>query len=649
MGATATGAAIRSNGDHERWERDPVDRWPIGRLGGTESRPVGVEDEPTLTYQSAERFGEGGDRAASLCILFAMKITRMMGHLLWVAGLLTSCSGPSEAPDASVVTDTSLLSESKASDLRSPVTDPYDSGGVMLPEQAAYDVLFYDLAIEVLPDEKALRGRVGVEASVGSPLAQFVLDLDSKLDVTDVIGIDEDMARTPLPFERRGGKIWISLGRTFQPGERISVEVGYGGQPREAVKAPWDGGVTWGKTPSGEHWIATTCQTIGADVWWPVKDHVSDEPDSMNLHVTVPKPLVAACNGRLERVDETETHRTYNWYISTPINVYNVALNIAPYDAIETEYTSVTGETMPVTFWVLPEDVESGRQVLPEFLDHLRFFEEVLGPYPFRADKYGIAQTPHLGMEHQTIIAYGANFDNGAMTRGEDWGFDALHHHELSHEWWGNLVTNAEWSDMWIHEGFGSYMQPLYLEARQGKERYHAYMASVRDRMTNEHPLADRRTLSAGEIYGSDIYFKGAWVLHTLRYLIGNEAFGNALRRMAYPNSDWEARTDGSQCRFVRTDDFVSLVERITTQDLDWFFEVYVRQPKLPELVIDRADDAVTLHWMTVGELAFPMPVQVSINGEVQRVEVSNEPVRVAVPAGAEVEIDPNDWILREK
>ena len=358
--------------------------------------------------------------------------------------------------------------------------DPYDSGGPLIVEQAAYDVTYYDLAVALDPADSTIAGTLRMDARVVAPAAVVALDLDTLLAIESVSLTDLESA-VPLPFRRSGGRVFVDLPYTKQPGDALSLTVEYGGRPRVAPRPPWDGGVQWTTTPAGAPWIATSNQMIGADVWWPNKDHVSDKPDSMRIHVTVPDPLVVAANGRLERTtDNGDGTWTYHWFVSTPISAYNVALNIAPYEVIEERYRSVTGETFPVIFWVLPENVDDGRALMPEILEHLRWFEKTVGPYPFRADKYGVVQTPHLGMEHQSIIAYGANFDNGSMTGGVDWGFDALHHHELSHEWWGNLVTNADWKDMWIHEGFGSYMQALWLEDTQGIERYHEYMASIR-------------------------------------------------------------------------------------------------------------------------------------------------------------------------
>ena len=325
---------------------------------------------------------------------------------------------------------------------------------------------------------------------------------------------------------------------------------------------------------------------IGADVWWPNKDHVSDKPDSVAIAVTVPQPLVVATNGRFVSVEPADGGwQTWRWFVSTPISAYNVALNIAPYRTIRQRYESVTGEEFLVAFYVLPEDEERGRAFFPEILEHLRWYERRVGPYPFRADKYGVAQTPHLGMEHQSIIAYGANFDNRSMTGGVDWGFDALHHHELAHEWWGNLVTNADWKDMWVHEGFGTYMQVLWMEDTQGVSRARDYLQSFRRTIGNRLPMAPEDSQSAQDIYrGHDIYFKGAWVLHTLRWVIGDEAFFRAVRRMAYPDSALQRTTDGSAVRFVTSRDFETIVEVESGSDLRWFFDVYLRSAELPRL-----------------------------------------------------------------
>lgn len=523
----------------------------------------------------------------------------------------------------------------------------YDSGGPLMPEQAAYDVTFYDLAVAVQPADSSISGRVRVNAAIVQPLEWFVLNLDTTLTVRSVVAVSAGGERHERSFERRGGQIWIPFPLMKQPGEEVTLEVAYGGQPRIAPNPPWEGGFTWARTPNGAPWIATTCQQEGADVWWPVKDHVSDEPDSMAVHVTVPEPLVVASNGRLrDVVFASDGRRTYHWFVSTPINTYDVALNIAPYRVIEDSFQSVAGDAFPVKFWILPSDYENGKRLFAEIKEQLRWYEEMLGPYPFRADKYGVAQTPHLGMEHQSIIAYGAGFDNTAMT-DENWGFDTLHHHELSHEWWGNLVTNADWRDMWLHEGFGTYMQALYAEHLNGMDAYHAYAADMRRGVENDLPIAPRESQTSKEIYEASIYAKGGSVLHTLRYLIGDEAFFEALRRMAYPDSALRQVTDGAQCRFATTRDFITIAERAAGQELDWFFDVYVRQAALPRLVTERQGDTLTLRWDAPGDRPFPMPVEVEIGGATRRVEMSSGEATLSVPDGAEPVIDPKHWILK--
>ena len=528
---------------------------------------------------------------------------------------------------------------------------PTDSGGPLMPEQAAYDVTFYDLALKVDPAGQSIEGTLTATARIVHPTEWFVLDLDTPLAVESVSAVGGDGQATPLEFERRGGKIWIAFPLTRQPGETVKVAVRYGGKPRVAPRPPWVGGFIWAKTAAGEPWIATACQNDGADLWWPCKDHPSDEADSMALHVTVPEPLVVAANGRLEGVSKNgDGTQTFNWLMTVPMNNYSVALNIAPYRTIEGQFKSVTGETVPVTFWVLPEDYEKGKQLFPQIAEHLAFFEKYLGPFPFRADKVGVAQTPHLGMEHSTVTAYGANFRNNA------YGFDGLLFHELGHDWWANLVTASDWRDFWLHEGFQSYMDALYAGALKGEDGYRQYIAGMRSNLRNRQPVAPRESRTTTQVYlaapdyvssDGDIYGKGALVLHTLRYLIGDEAFFKALRRMAYPDPKMETVKDGGQFRFATTDDFRRIAEEASGVKLGWFFDVYLRQPALPRLVTEARGGSLALRWEVPGGLPFPMPVEVQAGGQTRRVEVGPSGATVPLAAGPAPSVDPKGWILK--
>lgn len=527
---------------------------------------------------------------------------------------------------------------------------PTDTGGPLMPEQACYDVKWYDLDIEIFPETQSIRSTLTLHASIVQPTEFIVLDLDTLLSVDSVYSIGPSQ---PVKFVRRGWKIWIALGTTYQPGTTVTLTVAYGGKPRTAIRPPWVGGFVWSKTADGQPWIGVACQNDGADVWWPCKDHPSDEPDSVRIHVTVPQPLTCASNGRLRGISENGNGtRTFHWFVSTPINNYGLSINIAPYKTIEGNYTSVFGENIPVTYWVLPENYEKGKILFTQILDHLRFHEELLGPYPFRADKYGVAETPYLGMEHQTIIAYGNNYKNN------DWGFDFLHHHELSHEWWGNLVTAVDWTDIWLHEGFGAYMQQLYVEKLHGAKAYRQSMSVSRPKIRNAKPVAERRARSLAESYlvapdyiesDGDNYNKGTWILQSMRYLIGDKDFFTSLRRMTYPDPAMEKVTDGRQCRFASTDDYLATVESITGKDLDWFFDVYLRQEKLPKLISRLDKNKLSLVWETPNGLPFPMPVTVQIGNELKRVDMSKGRAEIQIPKNIKPAIDPDRWILMDQ
>ncbi len=582
-----------------------------------------------------------------------------MPHLRFSAVLLAliACSAPTER---------SFKKEAPVPALAvSVLTTTGASGEPLLPEQAAFDVRHVDLDLWVDPASKTIAGGMSLTADVLSPLRRLVLHLDHHLSV-DTVSVRRDLDLSPSPelvsdFRHQDGLITADLKDILQPGETLLAHVEYGGSPRVAPRPPWDGGFTWARTEDGQPWIATSCQGEGADLWWPCKDHPSDKPETMDLHITVPAGLTCATNGTLRKqetldveIERPEGRREerwsrWHWEVASPISNYAVALNIAPYVELREEYTSIDGTVFPLIFWVLPEHEEQGRAFLPEIRDHMDFFEETLGPYPFRAEKYGVVETPHLGMEHQTIIAYGNQF----RRRGFD--YDWLHHHEASHEWWGNLVTCSDWKDMWIHESFGTYMQALYLEERFGEEAYFQKMAQDRRGLKNEKPVAPYERHDSHQIYftltgsNNDIYSKGSWVLHTLRWLVGEETFPLILKRFAYPTPSHESAKDGSQVRLVDTDDFIELVSNIVATDLSWFFDVYVRQPELPQLLWETEGDTLRLQWKVPGNSPFPLPVPVSIDDQIRVVDMDENSGEVSLRGASSWEVDPQKWLLREE
>ncbi len=516
-----------------------------------------------------------------------------------------------------------------------------DSGGKLIPEQACYDVIFYNLDISIAPDDQVIAGKVLMRGEAKEDFSKIVVDLDNVFNVESVKQING--GETELAFQHESGKIQITFPQEIKKGNIFGIETTYSGKPRIAQRPPWDDGFIWKTNVDEITWASVACQGGGADIWWPCKDHPSDEPDSVAIHFTVPENLKCISNGKLiNTTGNNDGTSTWNWFVSTPINNYNVTFYLGQYEKIEHDYTSITGEKIPFTVWVLPENFDKAKLHSPQFVEHMKIMEEFIGPYPFRADKYSVVEAPHLGMEHQTAIAYGLGWKNH-----DKFPFDWLHHHEFSHEWFGNLVTCSDWKDFWIHEGLGTYMQPLYLEKKFGKKLYIDYLRSIKN-FANKKPVAPREPQTAGESYNLDIYYKGAWIIHTLRYYLGDEIFFKVLRRWAYPTAEMELVTNGSQCRLSTTEEIIKIAEDVSGKQLDWFFEVYLRNPKLPQLNVTHENDKLNFVWSTENNLPFELPVEIKFSDKTIRLEMKNNQGEIIVPANCNYTIDPDEWILMD-
>jgi hypothetical protein len=514
-----------------------------------------------------------------------------------------------------------------------------DSGGILIPQQASYDVLFYKLDLRIDPGTKTIGGSTLVRALAVDTLSRFVLDLNANYAIDSIVW--RPGADTVLTFSFTGGRIWIDLPYTLGPGDTAEVSVHYHGTPKVSTNPPWDDGFVWKTSASGAPWAGVACETEGGDAWWPCKDHPSDEPDSVSLNFTVPDTLVCVSNGRLiDTVDNLDGTKTFKWFVSNPINNYCVTFYLGQFERIPVSYTSITGEAVPSEYWFLPESKAAAISAIPLFLRDVRFYEETYGPFPFRADKYSICEAPYWGMEHQTVIAYGNHFNFNS------YGFDYIHLHEVAHEWWGNLVTAKDWSDVWIHEGFACYTEALYAGYLNGQASYRSYMQGLRN-FSNNQALAPRDTLTASQGFNGPVYNKGAWVLHTLRYYLGDTTFFRLLHRWAYPDSLMEGVTDGTQCRLATTDDFLAIAETVSGTTLDWFFEVYLRQVGIPRLSTAVVGDTLYLKWYIENDLPFPVPVEVRLGPDTVRVAMAGGTGRVAVPSGVTPVIDPDNWLLK--
>lgn len=527
---------------------------------------------------------------------------------------------------------------------------PSETGGPLKFEQAVFDVLSHEINLTATPATKSIAGLTIMTANTVIPTNVILLDLDSVYTIENISD-----GKNALKYERKGDKIWIWFPMTKQVGDEIRTQIRYAGVPRIAPNPPWVGGFMWAKTPNGADWISVALQNDGADLLFPCKDHPSDKPATAKMNITVPNGLVAVGPGKFIGTKKPNSeYTTYSWHMTNPIANYSLVFNAAPYKLIEDSVKSITGEMIPIKFYILPESFDKGAKLIAETKKYNAFYEKYLGPFPFRSQKLGIVETPHLGMEHSTALAYGNKFQYNAD------GYDWLQLHEFGHEWWANLVTASDWRDFWIHEGFQSFMDTLYVEEIKGKEAYFTAMKNRARGFRNKQPVAPREAKIAYQVFMSapdyvnsdgDIYGKGAYFLHTLRYLIGDAAFFKALRRMAYPTKEMERLTDGRQTRLVNTDDFLTIAEADSDMKLDWFFEMYLRQPKLPKLIIAApADCAVNcpllLRWETPNNMPFPMPIDVEIDGKIQRVEMPDGKGTVTY-SGKPPVVDPKGWVLK--
>lgn len=517
------------------------------------------------------------------------------------------------------------------------------SGLPLAPEQEAVRFELADLSFKVDPARKWLDGDARLTFLATKSISRLVVDLDRnyRIDLVEVDGVAIDATAWRNPE----GRMSVDLPTPLAAGGRAVLRIRYAGSPHEAKHAPWDGGIVWAKAPTGEPWIATAVEGEGCDLLWPCIDHPMGEPLRVDQHISVPVPLVAASNGIAKGMHEKDGWRTYDWSARSP-DTYAVALNIGPYELLQADYRSRFGNVIALRFWYLKGNQAKARGLFAEFTPMLDFFEETVGPYPWGDEKMGVVETPHLGMEHQTINAYGNGY------RKDVNGYDWLLHHELSHEWFGNQMTNADWDDMWLHEGFGMYMQPLYLQWLRGDINYFAEMLRQRAMIQQKFPMVSGHSRPHGDPAaeavdpGNDIYYKGAWILHTLRNQIGDRAFLKATRELVYGRAG--PKPGNFHPRYATTSDYIAIVNRVTGRDWNWFFDVYLRHSELPKLLAERQGNVLRVHWEVPGNKPFPLPVQVRVGSRVVDLAMAGGHGETMIATDESWTLDPHSRVLRD-
>jgi len=564
-----------------------------------------------------------------------LTVLGLVGLVLVLALVVLRSRGTADEASAPRQEEKGAAGEKSAQEPHKAPFEDHSSGGPLRPLQATYDVRRYELEIAIVPESKSIRGHAATIAVALAPLETFELQLDGRLDVSRA-EVDGGAAT----FTHQDGIVAVALPSPWAAGERHRVELDYGGQPKVAARPPWDDGFVWSETPSGAPWLAVTTQGDGADLWWPCKDHPSDEPDEgISMALTVPSALVGLSNGR--KVGETvngDGTTTTRWEVGYPINNYDVTFNAAPYVPIETTYHGIDGTLeVPILFWSIPEHVEPATRMWKEQgAKILAVLGRRFGEYPFLDDKYWVVDAPYLGMEHQTLVAYGSKFENN------EYGADWLLLHETAHEWWGNKITARDWADFWIHEGFAVYSEAVFVEDTLGYERYLEFMAKVRKGVHNDKPIVGGRDLTTAEAYVGDIYPKGAATLHTLRWLLGDELFFDVLHTFA---------TDARFAyKLTSSAEFEQLVAAKSGHEIPWFWRRYLETAAPPRWTMTRTAagegrERIELAW---DDPTFELPLPVAVDGEERRIGMPGGRGALEVAAGAEVEVDPRGKVLAE-
>ncbi|MGY8919326.1 MAG: M1 family metallopeptidase [Flavobacteriales bacterium] len=475
--------------------------------------------------------------------------------------------------------------------------------GAITPERSWWDLNYYHLNIAVNPDKKQIKGSNSVYYTVLKSHNILQIDLQEPLVLLRAVQDDEN-----LEIVKDGNAYFITLIKSQEVGSFQKLKLFYEGNPKEAVNAPWDGGISWEKDDNGNHFIASSCQGLGASVWWPNKDHMYDEVDSMKISVNIPKGLTNVSNGRLIEIEEKKNSNTFHWFVNNPINNYGVNINIGDYVRFSEVYKGENGN-LDLDYFVLSYNLAKAKEHFKEVPKMLEAFEHWFGPYPFYEDGYKLVQTPYLGMEHQSSITYGNKFMKGYLGRDlsrTGWGlkFDYIIIHESGHEWFANNITYKDIADMWIHEGFTTYSENLYLDYYYGKEASSEYVIGTRRGIRNiKTIIGDYNVNREGS---GDMYSKGANLLHTIRAICGDdEKWRKVLRGL---NKEFYHKT-------VTTNEIEDYISKSININLSKIFDQYLRDIRIPLFEYYFDNHSLYYKWNNV-ITGFDMPIEVYVAGE---------------------------------
>ena len=491
--------------------------------------------------------------------------------------------------------------------------------GSLRPERTCYDVTFYELNIKIDTGSRSISGSNKIVFKTMQDFKTLQIDLYNNMLISSITAQGRQ-----LQYRREFNAVFVDMPDEMKTGSTGEITVNYSGKPIVAKHPPWDGGFTWTYDSTGKFWLGVSCEGMGASLWWPCKDYLGDEPDSMRIICTIPNGLKCISNGNEEReVMNTDNTTTFYWKVGYPINNYNVTLNVADYAHFSDEYVANDGSKLALDYYVLPYNLDRARVQFRQVKPMLKCYEKYLGKYPFWNDGYALVETPYLGMEHQGAIAYGNQYLTGYA--GRDYSrigldFDYIIIHESAHEWWGNSVSCSDLADMWIHEAFATYTESMYVECLHGYDTAMLYINAKKRSVDNREPIVG--TYGVNEDGSSDMYEKGSLFLNTLRHVVNNDKlWWNLIKCMC--DTTFKFKNIGYQ-------DVVDYFNRKTAMNLSPLFEQYLKYPKIPVFeykLTKTAKDQYDLTYRWVTDVKdFKMPVLISFTGKNdKRIQCTND------------------------
>lgn len=506
--------------------------------------------------------------------------------------------------------------------------------GSITPERAWWDLTYYHLDIAVKPSDSTIYGSNTVTYRAINSSGIMQIDLQPPLEI-----LKAEQNGKSLEFSREGNVYWITMFEKQEPGKIYSLILKYGGKPKISSRPPWEGGITWRRDKNNLPFVASTCQGDGASLWWPCKDHMYDEPDSMLISVNVPSNMMDVSNGRLRSViRKKDNTTTYNWFVANPINNYGVNINIADYTHFSEVFNGEKGR-LNCDYYVLKENLEKAKIQFKQGPMMLSAFEYWFGPYPFYEDGYKLVEVPYPGMEHQSSVTYGNGFRNGYGgndVSGSGWGdkFDFILVHESGHEWFANNITYEDVADMWIHESFTNYSENLYVEYYYGKDAGREYVLGSRRNIRNDRPVTGIYDVNFSG--SGDMYYKGGSMLHTLRQIVDNdEKWRSILRGL---NKDFYHRV-------VRGSQIEEYLTNKVGFNLKPVFDQYLRDIRIPVFEYYIKDAKLTFRWNNCVQ-GFNMPLRIYVSGARKDIVPTSKFTTIDLEtADADIKVDPNFYV----